>query len=207
MRVSTFSAVFMLLLLVLANVITCSSHSLGDGEVDTRLSLIDKITSGKKELREESENTILENRKKLINDLIPIIDVKNAEKYDEKARASAAWLLGKLRAVEAVPVLAAALEKEPFDHPGEKQGIHHYHACVFTALVKIGLPSIPSMIENLGTNSNRKVISDSLIVMSRSLGGKRRVFELLDGLVKKETDPEKKKKLEDVRKYAATYLR
>jgi HEAT repeat protein len=116
----------------------------------------------------------------IVNELIPLIDPANSEKYNNGTRVAAAFLLGKFRAVEAVPVLARALANEP--EQGEKPDISRYDAPVWTALVRIGRPAVPAMIENIEASDNRILHIKSLDVLYHVLGGKRRVLELLTKL-------------------------
>jgi hypothetical protein len=176
-------------------------------EVHDVENLIRKIVSGSKEEREEAEKNILDNRKKLVNALMTIIDKENAGEYSEEARASSAYLLGKLRAEEAAPTLARALENPPFDNPTGKGGMHYYTASVFTALLRIGRPSVPAVIEILRESTDRGAIRDSLLVLSHTLGGKAHMLELLDKLIAGEEGSEIKKKLEEVKETAEGYIK
>jgi len=120
---------------------------------------------------------ILRDRKLLVEQLIPLVDPANAAKYKDKTRCAAAFLLGELRAVEAVPVLSKALAKEP----GRKliYRISRFDSPVWLALVKIGRPSVPAMIENIENSDHEILWKKSLDVLDRVLGGSRRVMELL----------------------------
>lgn len=112
--------------------------------------------------------------------MIPLIDPINAKKYNDQTRCAAAYLLGMLRATEAVSVLSRALTNEPgrivaFD-------ISRYDAPVWTALVRIGRPTVPAMIKNIETSDNKIFRKKSIDVLCHVLGGKRRVLELLTKL-------------------------
>lgn len=92
----------------------------------------------------------------------------------------AAFILGNFREIEAVSVLSKALANEP--EQIEISDISRYDAPVWTALVRIGRPAVPAMIENIETSDNRILRIKSLDVLCHVLGGKRRVLELLTKL-------------------------
>jgi HEAT repeat protein len=112
--------------------------------------------------------------------MIPLIDPDNTKKYSDQSRCAAAYLLGMLRATEAVPVLSRALANEP----GRKLifDISRYDVPVWTALVRIGRPAVPAMIENIETSDNKILRKKSIDVLCHVLGGKRRILELLSKL-------------------------
>jgi hypothetical protein len=131
-------------------------------------------------IRDQAVDSVLQDRRSIINKLIPLIDPANDMKYSDETRCAAAYLLGMLRATEAVAVLSRALA----DGPGRKVGkdISRYDVPVWTALVKIGRPAVPAMIENIETSDNKILRKKSLDVLCHVLGGKRRVLELLTRL-------------------------
>jgi hypothetical protein len=120
---------------------------------------------------------ILHDRKLLVDELIGLIDPANATEYRDETRCAAAFLLGELRAVEAVPVLSRALADEP--GPEFNDRMSRFTAPVWTALVKIGRPSVPAMIENVENSDQEILWHKSLDVLNHVLSGKRRVLELL----------------------------
>ena len=102
---------------------------------------IETLLSRDSRTRDQAVDSILRDRSAVINELIPLIDPANSEKYSDETRCASAYLLGEFRAVEAVSVLSKALA----DEPGRKVGsdISRYDAPVWTALVKIGRPAVP----------------------------------------------------------------
>lgn len=141
---------------------------------------IKKILSKDVRTRNQGVDEILQDRKITIEKLIPLIDPTNATKYSDETRCAAAFVLGELRAIEAVPVLSMALANEP--GPKIKDDISRFDVPVCTALVKIGRPSIPAMIENIETSDNEILLNKSMDVLNHVLGGKRRLLELLGNL-------------------------
>jgi HEAT repeat protein len=141
---------------------------------------INGLLSQDSRIRDQAVDSILQDRRAIINKLIPLIDPDNTNKYSDQTRCAAAYLLGVLRATEAVPVLSRALENEP----GRKliSDISRYDAPAWTALVRIGRPVVPAMIENIETSDNKILRKKSIDVLYHVLGGKRRVLELLNKL-------------------------
>ena len=141
---------------------------------------IEGLLSKDSRVRESSVDSILQDRLGIMKQLILIMDPANAQKYSDETRCAAAYLLGEFRAIEAVPVLSRALANEP----GRKTtwDISRYDVPVWTALVKIGRPAVPAMIENIETSDNRILRIKSLDVLNHVLGGKRRLTELLTKL-------------------------
>jgi HEAT repeat protein len=121
--------------------------------------------------------------------LISFVDPVNAKKYSDETRCASAYLLGEFRAIEAVPVLSQDL----VDEPGPKNTLRtdRYTAPVWTALVRIGRPAVPAMIENIEASDDRILRKKSLDVLYHVLGGKRRVLELLTKLQGKTKDRSK----------------
>lgn len=149
---------------------------------------IDNLRSENSKTRDQTVDAVLRNRKSVIEQLIPLIDPANAKNYSDETRSVAAYLLGELRATEAVPVLSRALA----DPPGRNifPDISRYDTPVFHALVKIGRPAVPALIEHVKTSDNETLRKNTLDVLYHVLGGKRRLLELLVKLSELETDKE-----------------
>ncbi|MCH7559628.1 MAG: hypothetical protein IIB56_19555 [Planctomycetes bacterium] len=141
---------------------------------------IEGLLSQDSRTRDQAVDSISQDRSAIINELIPLIDPANSEKYNDGTRCIAAFLLGKFRAVEAVSVLSQALANEP--EQIAISDISRYDAPVWIALVRIGRPAVPAMIENIETSDDRILRIKSLDVLNHVLGGKRRVLELLTKL-------------------------
>jgi HEAT repeat protein len=158
---------------------------------------IDRLLSKKLLTRNRAVNAILRDRQSVIEQLIPLIDPANAEKYPDETRVVAAYLLGELRAVEAVPVLSQVIA----DPPGPRYVIDgsRYDYPVTTALVKIGRPAVPAMIKNLETSDDRAVRGISLGVLSQILGGKRGLLALLTKLIEQSDDKDVTRRLRAAR--------
>ncbi len=143
--------------------------------------------------RDKAVDAILHDRSATIQKLIPLIDPVNAVKYSDETRCTAAYLLGELRAEEAVPVLSCALT----DEPGPKiiTDESRYDTPVLSALLKIGRPAVPTMIKNLETTDHHQLRGKSLGVLNNVLGGKRRLLELLAKLEDRAKDKEVRRRI------------
>lgn len=150
-----------------------------DAQADEQKTMIpiEDLLSKQPRTRDRAVDAILRDREALIKQLIPLIDPANAQKYSDETRSAAAYLLGELRAVEAVPVLSQALADPP--GPLIRTDISRYDSPVFTALVNIGRPAVPEMIKNIETTENKILRKRSMDVLNHVLGGKRRLLELL----------------------------
>lgn len=140
--------------------------------------------------RDRAVDAVLEDHKRMVKALIPLIDPANADRYSDETRCAAAYLLGQLRAVEAVPVLSKALADPP--GPWLITDSSRFDAPVWHALVRIGRPAVPAMIRNIETSDHRMLRIRSLGVLNHVLGGKRRLLELLDRLKKRAGDDKQK---------------
>ena len=177
-RRTAIGAVTLMACMVLVMLGAAPLHA--DKHEETVMESVGKLLSRDARSRNHAVDGILQDRKLTIEKLIPLIDPANTENYTDETRCAAAYLLGELRAVEAVPGLSRALA----DEPGPKliKDGSRFYVPVRTALVKIGRPAVPVMIENIETSDNRIVRIKSMDVLVRVLGGKRRVLELMDKL-------------------------
>lgn len=155
---------------------------------------IKSLISQDSRTRDRAVDSILQDRQAVISELIVLIDPVNTKKYSVQTRCAAAYLLGMFRASEAVTVLSRALANEPEQR--EISDISRYDAPVWTALVRIGRPAVPTMIENIETSDNRILRIKSLDVLYHVLGGKRRVLELLTKLKEQAKDRPKTERIE-----------
>ncbi len=170
----------------------------------------ERLLSEDSRTRDQAVDSILQDRRDIVDKLIPLVDPANDMKYSDETRSAAAYLLGEFRASEAVPILSRALA----DEPGAKiisrisrYDISRYDVPVWTALVKIGRPTVPAMIENIETSDNRILRKKSLDVLNHVLGGKRRLLELLSKLQKKATDKEKHRRITVAQQFAEVHFK
>jgi len=166
---------------------------------------IEALLSDEARVRDETVWAILGERKDMVRKLIELVDPANAEKYCDKTRIAAAFLLGEFRAREAVPVLSKALRK-PLG-PGVGLDASLYSQSIFGALVKIGRPAVPAMIENVEGSDDEMLRKRSLGVLSRVLGGKRRTLELLAKLQARAKDEKKIERIKAAIKYTQEHFK
>jgi HEAT repeat protein len=137
---------------------------------------------------------ILDDRLRTVNMLIEIVDQANAGRRPANAGRAAAYLLGRLRAPEAVPVLSRALTNVDPNFAVLHTDI--FTDAEWTALVEIGRPAVPAMIKNLATSDDERLRDRSIGVLAHVLGGKDNLTGLLNRLMKqKERSKEEKDRL------------
>jgi hypothetical protein len=152
-----------------------------EGDKEQSVIPFDDLLAQDEQTRDRAVDKILEDRKSVIDRLIPIIDPANTARYRDETRCAAAYLLGEMRAVEAVPVLCKALA----DPPGRMDSTdisRYYDAPVLVALVKLGRPAFPALIEIIETSDVPKARRNSMDVLLHVLGGKTRLLEVLGKL-------------------------
>ncbi len=198
-RRSTVALAAGIILLVTATV------TRSDSDQEGTMRSIEGLSSKEPRIRDQVVDSVLHDRLATVQKLISLIDPTNAAKYSDETRCSAAFLLGELRAVEAVPVLSQSLISEP----GRKQRfrISRYDAPVWNALVKIGRPAVPTMIKNIETTDNRILRVKSLDILVHILGGKKRLLELLDKLEKRAGDKEVRQRITDCIAYSRDHYK
>jgi len=178
--------------IVFAAVAAIASSGSNQGE---KASNIEQLSSKEFRTRDAAVDAILHGRLTTVQKLIPLIDPANAAKYSDETRCAAAYLLGELRAVEAVPVLSKALVNEP--GPKMSSDLNRYNVPALTALIKIGRPTVPTLIKNLETSNDQILRDKSLGVLIHVLGGKRRLLELLAKLEKRSNGEETRRRIEE----------
>lgn len=165
----------------------------GRRQEEVRTTVNDLLTVDEKS-RDHIVDELLQPRKILIEELIPIVDPANRDKYSDETKSAAGYALGELRAVEAVPRLAEALKYEP-----EKRWltrISRYDSPYVVALIKIGRPAVPAMIANIEQSDDHTIRARSLGVLNLVVGGKRRLLELLRKVGGRATDPEARERIQ-----------
>jgi HEAT repeat protein len=130
----------------------------------------DTIDAGIDEIKAE--------RKTQIDALLPIVDVANKSKYRERTRAAAAYLLGEFRAPEALETLVKALEDGDLG-PNRQPRMDRLSSPFWEALVKIGRPSVPALLDVVQKTDDKDTRFLTLMALDHILGGKAHVAETL----------------------------
>jgi HEAT repeat protein len=167
-------------------IIAMTTIAQSDSKQEKPLSSLEELESKEPRTRDLAVDKILQDRKAMIQNLIPLIDPTNANKYSDETRSASAYLLGEFRAVEAISVLSRALVNEP--GPKVIYRTTRYGAPVWSALVKIGRPAVPELIKNLENSDDHVLREKSLDVLIRTLDGKQQLLELLAKLNKNAKD-------------------
>lgn len=157
------------------------------------------IASLDESVRKKAIEEFQASRTKTVTDLCSIVDQSNAGKYPEKTRAAAAYLLGVMRAPEAVVALSSTLVDPPLSTGRLVVSIpppYESTSVIEDALYTIGLPSAPQMITNLRETDNDLVASRSLDVLSMiSANSLKPVRAALDSALAQEKDEKVKARL------------
>ena len=167
--------------IVIAVSILTVSMFLNAGENDKLkdvLEIVKLIMSDKHADRLIAVNREKDRRNKLISELSEIIEAKNSGKYHERSRAAAAYLLGKLRASEAVNALSSALKDEPCTKEF-RPGSFMYRSPVFNALTSIGRPCVPEMIKIIRNSDDQAVTRKSALILGHESSPKGSVVSHL----------------------------
>jgi hypothetical protein len=176
-----------------------------EGDKEQSVIPFDDLLAQDEQTRDRAVDKILEDRKLVIERLIPIIDPANAAKHNNETRCAAAYLLGEMRAVEAVPILASTLAKPPGRQFSSTLS-RYYDGPVFNALIKIGRPAVPAMIQNLESSDHPAMRESSLGVLLHVLGGNTRLLEVLgkvhDRAVKQNRPPIIARRIAEAKKWA-----
>jgi len=131
-------------------------------------SLLLRLRSAKPEVRMQAGDEIADSRREIIRGLIAAIEIK--EQYGLFDTTTVAIdALGELRAIEAVDILGDLITLQlpllNFEEPRESE---KFRAAV--ALVSIGLPSIPKMIQNISWTPDEQKRKLSAWVIREVLG-------------------------------------
>jgi len=115
---------------------------------------------------------------------------------------SAAYLLGLYRMERAVRDLANVITLEAEVRRQEKEWLWNQYPVV-EALVRIGRPAIPAMLENIEAGKGEKITELSVKVI-RHVGTAAIAKMILEEAIAKEKDPTKMKNLRESLKYLKT---
>jgi predicted DNA-binding ribbon-helix-helix protein len=131
----------------------------------------DTIDAGIDEIKAE--------RKRQIDALLPLIDSANLKKYSPRTRAAAAYLLGEMRASEAVNLLAQRFASGNEPDLRSMYDMNRLDAPFWTALVEIGRPSVPALLDLVQKTDDKDIRFQTLMALDHILGGKAHVAETL----------------------------
>lgn len=195
------NTVLIIIAALVASVLAMSG-AMGDNSKNKEkenMSPIANLQSKNAWMRNKAVDAFLNDRKKSIGGLVAMVDQTGDKKYSDETRSAAAYLLGEMRAEEAVPALSRALVNPP--GPKSRFDISRYDDPIITALVKIGRPAVPTMIKNLEETDNVILSRRSMSILSYVLGGKQHLLELLGKLKARNKDKTVAKRIEAVTEY------
>ncbi len=146
------------------------------------------LRTGDRKTVDATVNDVLVARADLIDALIPLVDRRNASAMPDLTRSAAALLLGELRATQAVPVLVEALKKPP--GRSFTTNIDIYDDAVPEALGLIGRPAVSELVEVLSKSDVDGYRMRCVYLLYWTVGGSRRLNDVLDGYIARATDAE-----------------
>lgn len=196
--------------LALASLFVASLPSVGTVSGTKETSALKRLLSNDFNEIKEAQDEIVTSRKNLISGLINIVEQKENRIKKESSVRAAIFILGEMRAVEAVQVLVGHIGfphvteqwREPTPGPpagmgtirSGLSGIQKTYPAV-GALIKIGEPCLGHVIDKLSSTDN---ISEQKACLGVLVGLRQRdsVIHMLKDAINKETDTKKKDRLQ-----------
>jgi len=196
----------------LALILFCvgSLLAVGGCREEKQATAVERLLSKESEEIYEAQNELIRARKDLIARLINIVDEKENRLTRRASVRATIFILGEMRAVEAVQVLVGHIgfpyvyeytagESIPVDADGGTlwrgiKGIQKTYPAV-KALIKIGEPSLDDVINKLSSTDH---LTEQKACLGVLVGLRQRdsVIEMLKDAIKKETDTKKKDRLQ-----------
>lgn len=159
--------------------------------------LVQRLSAADQRTRTQAKRALIEERRTRIQALIRIVErpVKGREPfYGNTPRNHAIELLGRYRAAEAVSCLADWL------HPREGQDLTRTElmAVPFAgyALIRIGLPSVPAVLEELKRRDDPLVVGNPCLRVLVAIKGAEETERLLKSELEKDLPEGQRKRLE-----------
>jgi hypothetical protein len=122
--------------------------------------------------RKDIEQLILQDRQRLVEELQQIVRQFAADERRQEIAKTAILMLGKLRAVEAVPLLVEYLVLPPVERPpGTRQLVPPQvaHPSV-GALIEIGSPCLQPLLKKVEESDDRGTLILAAVVVNQILG-------------------------------------
>jgi hypothetical protein len=200
-----FSSRELVLLLVLLGAITV----LGAGTVQPQPEepAVRRLLSADAETRQEAKREILEARTKLIADLLKMIGDEDNRLKRHDSVSKAMYILGEMRATEAIETLVSNITHPIDNPPGEPRPSIHPKIVsrdarplsawpAVMALVKIGEPSVQPALNRLRNYLSTNEKSACVLVLE-GVRGRESAATILKDAIAKETDPQRRSRLEN----------
>jgi hypothetical protein len=165
--------------------------------------LVQRIRAKDSEVRREAKEEIIAGRKRTISALLDVVE--DSSTNDHHSVALAIFCLGEMRAVESINVL---VEKIVFPYGGqgwghpkfggysagvEARSVREWYVAV-DALLKIGEPCIPSIINRLSMANTRRE-NDACKALLLLLRSASEVEAMISKAILEEPDPQKQNNL------------
>lgn len=171
----------------------------GDGAAKTPLA---DLASEDPEVQTAAVERVVEERRSAIRSLCEVISASGQAAGQDHRRARAVYLLGTLRAPEAVSALVAVVH---VDFVGPLKRRPHGIMNPSEALILIGRPAVPQLLTVCKSTDDERMRRTALGVLGNILGGKRRLDTVLARLSKATTDKTELARLESARTLIAEW--
>lgn len=133
--------------------------------------MLARLRSDDQKDRKEIGQLILQDRQRLVAELQQIVREFAADEKKQEIARPAIVLLGKLRAVEAVPVLVEHLNLPPVTLPGAPRLISPIEANPSVgALIEIGSPCLQPLLMKVEESDDRGTLIQAALVLNQVLG-------------------------------------
>jgi len=181
---------------VLLGFVCQASFSTGRG---TPIKAIERLLSQDAKTRTTAVDDLLAERQGTITNLIALIQDRSPNSqwlFWDSSENLAIRVLGEMRAVEAVPVLVKWAAPPEGGYKVLNLGISPYNSPAAQALVKIGKPAEPALLEVAKKSPQKMIWSISLIIL-QEIEGPKCLEVILEDAIAKETEAAAKANLQE----------
>jgi len=187
--------------MILSTILVSSLGLVAAGTVrNFTMSDITKLESEDRRTREAAARELLQERGQLIKELQRIVKHYISDPQRKGTTKTAIILLGNLRAVECVPLLAENLTFFVFYKDVKRpQTIEDRFPCV-GALIEIGIPCLDPVLETVQNSDDETVIRSGAYVVSRIVGPEL-ALALIHKRMEGEKDASRQKRLSRMQQY------
>ena len=140
-------------------------------------SLVDRLGSVNEGTQRKAVNEAIEQRKAIITKLCQVISKQGKGDKGRRMRARATYLVGKMRAPEAVKTLISVITE---DFVGRVKRVSVGVANPTQALMQIGRPAVPALLDTCRSADHERIVRPCLLVLWNTLGWKENLLVVLE---------------------------
>jgi hypothetical protein len=189
----------MLLVIVGAGFLSLLLQAWCSGGQGAGVNAIEQLMSQDQKTRMSAHDELLAERQRSIRSLIALIEKKSPDSRWLELDSSenlAIRVLGEMRAVEAIPTLVKWATPPKGGYNIFNLGVSPSNSPAVQALVKIGKPAEPALLEVVKQSPQREIWSISLIILQK-IEGPKCLEVILEDAIAKETDAAAKTNLQE----------